>query len=126
MTKEERCLLIKDLCARLPYGVYCKIDGIEEHKKLIRIEVDDVDEILLDFGDNEESMPIQVYISEVKPYLIPLSDMTEEEEEMYDSLAFGGDCIEMVDWMNIHHLDYRGLIDNGLALEAPSDLYKFE
>lgn len=81
LTKEQRLSLIKDITARLPYGVYCKINGIKEPKKLIRIEVDDTDGILLDFGDDKNSMPLQFYLSEIKPYLRPMISMTEKEAE---------------------------------------------
>lgn len=124
MTQEERELLTKDLCARIPYGVYCKVEGIEEPKKLIRIEVDEVDGVLLDFGSNEDGLPIQVYLSEVKPYLRQMSSMTDEEKEEYI-----GTMVELpneehlirtlrtIDFCNSNQLDCRGLILKGLAIE---------
>ena len=63
-----------------------------------------------------------------KPYLRPMSSMTEEEENKYNSLNGYEKGIfphteEAFDWLNAHHFDYRGLIEKGLALEAPEDMY---
>ena len=78
-------------------------------------------------------------IEDVKPYLRPMSSMTEEERnEYFDfrnqelqrvALAEVGresTIAEISDWLNAHHFDYRGLIPMGLALEAPKDMYKTE
>ncbi len=77
----------------------------------------------------------------VKPYLRPLSSITEEEKEEYHYMVFDyeyddywypgkytdaicvADVDELVDWFNAHHFDYRGLIPKGLALPAPEDMY---
>ena len=124
MTQNEKDLLYKDLCARLPYGVrihtYCLFDqdsvdplySLREYKGEIRIN--DV-----------------YYINEVKPYLFPLSTMTDEQckeleeidPEFYSLICENGDiCVSMdvrgYDWLNKNHLDYRGLIGRGLALDA--------
>lgn len=144
MTQEERELLAKDLCARIPYGVYCKVDGIEEPKKLIRIEVDEVDGVLLDFGSNEDGLPIQVYLSEVKPCLRQMSSMTSAEKSELELMGFRYEngsiinedvteyddyrnhpytlvdetkCFEVIEFLNSHHFDYMGLIEKGLAIE---------
>ena len=65
----------------------------------------------------------------LRPYLRPLSSMTEEEKFMYFQLSecksIGGKA-EFIDWLNAHHFDYRGLIEKGLALEAPEGMYKTE
>ena len=61
-------------------------------------------------------------ILEIKPYLFPLSSMTEEEKLMYEGLMIGTDNIsymlDVIDWLNSHHFDYRGLIEKGLAIDA--------
>ena len=121
MTQEEKELLLKDLCARLPYGVFCSM-GLDYPLPLQRLFVDKLDGILLDFYENGKDY--QVYLSEVKPYLRPMSSMTEEEEKIYNSFI---NCIatnecgswELVDWLNSNQFDYHGLIPMGLALEAP-------
>ena len=134
MNQEDRELLLKDLCARLPYGVFCNM-GLEYPLPLQRIFVDRLDGILLDFYEDGEDY--QVYLSEVKPYLRPMSDMTPEEHQdwiKYSKADYDcefkpeptlslGDCHLSVDWLNANHFDYRGLILRGLALEAPDGMY---
>lgn len=115
MTQEEKQLLIKDLCTRLPHGVMYD-NKPEQPKKLL---------------------PISPYkIEDIKPYLRPMSSMTEEERKEYNKYLFHGASIglmsntetayELIDWLNSHYFDYRGLIEKGLALEAPNDMYKNE
>ena len=115
MTQEEKDLLLKDLCARLPYGVIVKYKGHNTIKKNKFLTGSDLD------------CNMEYY----KPYLRSMSSMTEEEAEEYDEV-----CIEpclgireymvsnFMDWLNAHHLDYRGLIEKGLAIEAPENMYK--
>jgi len=83
MTQKEKSLLLKDLCARLPYGVFCNI-GLYHPLPLQRLFVDKLDGILLDFY--EDGKDYQVYLSEVKPYLRPMSSMTEEEKKELERL----------------------------------------
>ena len=140
MTQEEKELLLKDLCARLPYGVIC--DRLGKPKKLLSISPYKV--FCCEF-DNGEYMPSEYGLDNFKPYLRPMESMTEEEakewhatfESVYD-LVPGGDpdneddyddnCheepgIESYDYLNAHHFDYRGLIPMGLALPAPEGMY---
>ena len=135
MNQENRELLLKDLCARLPYGVFCNM-GLEYPLPLQRIFVDRLDGILLDFYEDGEDY--QVYLSEVKPYLRSMSDMTPEEHqdwikyskadydcEFKPEPTFNLDgCHLSVDWLNANHFDYRGLIPRGLAIEAPDGMYQ--
>lgn len=127
MKKENRELLLKDLCTRLPYGVFCNI-GLNYPLPLQKIFVDKLDGILLDFY--EDGRDYQVYLDEVKPYLRPMSSMTEEEVDEFTQFdVYGnGEYImpnyETIDWFNAHHFDYRGLIEKGLAIEAPEGMYK--
>jgi len=75
-------------------------------------------------------------IWENKPYLRPMSSMTEEESREYNSFSLGEDWVSnpymgvpafhVLDWLNSRHFDYRGLIEKGLALEAPNGMYKTE
>jgi hypothetical protein len=143
MTQEDKELLLKDLCARVPYrtfvclnpGAYnkpetCILTGV--HGEHVHLNVD--------------SDPFR--IDHIKPYLRPMSSMTEEEKTEYhkqvdidlDRTAEGlREQFEAgtfhpenkftpqychIDWLNEHHFDYRGLIPIGLALEAPSNMYK--
>ena len=120
MTQEDKELLLKDLCARLPYGV--KVESVfinpdtKEHKSC-GIEVFDATSILM----------IRDGLGEFKPYLFPLSSMTEEQKKelrTFDSLdaestmSLGEWAIQLVDFYNKYHLDYRDLIPKGLAIDA--------
>lgn len=111
MTQKERKLLLVDLCARLPHGVICQIED-----DLIINDSQFFDYKLtcrhLDLLQNN----LHFYI---KPYLRPLSSMTDNEDKLLHFLT----SIEGVDWLNAKHFDYRGLISKGLALEAPKDMY---
>ena len=114
MTREDKQLLLVDLCGRLPYGVIlncCNTVG----EKLTAIDENGL--INHDYD-----------IDEVKPYLFPLSSMTEEQcDELYNiselKLSFTPDrkiyvYKETVDWFNKNHIDYRGLIPKGLAIDC--------
>ena len=147
MTQENKELLLRDLSARLQYGVkvtttnpateFGVISGISIKGK-ISVSTKDAD-IVFD-------------CIEVKPYLRPMSSMTDEEWEelncigyivpLYDG-CFGVDIraycknnqpnyrrfsefSTIEDWFNTHHFDYRGLIPMGLAIEAPKDMYNIK
>ena len=117
MTYEDKELLLKDLCARLPYGV--KVESVfintdTKKRKSCGIEVFDATCILM----------IRDGFGEFKPYLFPLSSMTEKQKKeyqyiterwMYDSSYSISDS---TDWLNKNHFDYRGLIERGLAIDA--------
>lgn len=160
MTKEDKELRLKDLCARLPYGVKAQVTWWDEEKgevevplKVYSINTDGY----LSFEYNHYSVE-NVYVEDCRLYLRPMSSMTEEEAKEIASLHYiknilsikltdeyiefivdDGFCsivtrtiwydeiissIEIFDWLNAHHLDYRGLIPKGLALEAPEGMYK--
>ena len=78
MTQEEKDLLLKELYAKLPYGVFCNI-GLDYPLPLQSLSVDKLDGVLLDFY--EDGKDYQVYLGEVKPYLFPFSSMTEGQKE---------------------------------------------
>jgi hypothetical protein len=119
MTQEDKELLLKDLCARLPYRVV--INCTEEDDERTNFNCFLVPDIIRDIK-SETAYWV------VKPYLRPLSSMTEEEKEDYNSKFEGRDFSWEIyygstDWLNEHHFDYRGLIEKGLALEAPEGIY---
>ena len=134
MTKKDKELLLKDLCARLPYGIkiqdyqklgeYALLKQVDFKRKQIAVETSIGSFEGIDFYKLEWSLP----------YLRPMSSMTEEEcEEMVklhiDKRMIGKieECdASCIDFYNSHHLDYRGLIPMGLALEAPEGMYKTE
>ena len=108
MNKEEKQLLLKELCDRLPYGViYHRNDGAN-----IELREIDIKNGTLNYTDN-------IVVRECKPYLRPMSSMTEEEVKEEDNTVMKF----LQDFYNSHHLDYRGLIPMGLALEAPENMY---
>ena len=133
MTQEEKQLLLIDLCARLPYGVkvWYKYGLLASGKFATSLRLAD-EKIALSRKFNKEGdwYPIEE-AGEIliKPYLRPMSSMTEEEKINYRAF-FNYDGVEYpdeyIDWLNAHHFDYRGLIEKGLALEAPEGMYKAE
>jgi hypothetical protein len=123
MTKEQKDLLLKDLYARLPHRI--KVDTIDNDgsmKKVFDIlwyNAFTEDVKLINYERDADKI---VDISEVKPYLFPLSSMTEEQEKEY-LYTCNGYCTyywteETFDWLNENHFDYRGLIEKGLAIDA--------
>ena len=124
MTQEDKQLLIRDLCERLPYGVYGLITfhkTMGENSTFKSV----VDGKLYDrFANLQDSWYDN--IPSIKPYLRPMSSMTDEEKREY-VIAWDSRQpylpTEAMDWLNEHHFDYRGLIEKGLALEAPEGMY---
>ena len=113
MTNKDKELLIKDLCCRLPYRVICKdtniniigtLSQIGLHYNMCSLDKDD--------GDSE-----YCHIFNCKPYLFPLSSMTKKQKEEFHSLIIEP-AWKLIDFCNKHHLDCRGLISIGLAIDA--------
>lgn len=119
MTQEQKDLLLKDLCAILPYGVKCDV-GDNKPYTLSRIEIDVNNGHLLDFIEMKDGLDMQVYLSEVKPYLLPVSSMTDEQQIDFTKFIANGIMGENIlyDWYNKNNFDYRGLIPMGLANDA--------
>ena len=130
MTQEDKQLLLKDLCARLPYHPIVYVD---ENLSRLKLGV---------------ATRVWEYIAvdrPCKPYLRPMSSMTKEERKEIgnlikenrpspygiinnkgiDNLLFSVSVTSgvLIDWLNAHHFDFRNLIERGLALEAPKDMY---
>ena len=152
MTQEEKDLLLKDLCARLPYGVnglaYIVGEPCNTNTNIVGI----INESIV---TNYESPMLYIIDLDskditIKPYLRPMSSMNEEEFEnlkeysglKYKQLDLASyqngtyKCLDfylsevpsyvvilVFDWLNAHHIDYRGLIEKGLAIEAPEGMY---
>jgi hypothetical protein len=131
MSEEEKQLLLIDLSARLPYEL--KVQYKEKTYDLLGL---DKGRIFVNIARIGEWLPT-VYTFNIKPYLRPMSSMTEEE--IHDTIGFPRKISigtlrgwvdytisnpDFVDWLNAHHFDYRGLIEKGLALEAPDGMYK--
>ena len=121
MTREEKDLLLKDLCARLPYGVKCYISEANDTSILSAV-LEDGENTLFNFWEDSRKIQYwhQLYISEFKPYLFPISSMTEEQEKewLYTLSSDGNITYDTVDWCNKNNFDYRGLIPMGLAIDA--------
>lgn len=118
----KKDLLLKDLAARLPYSVKCNVNG--KVRTLTGIDI---------YGCRfEESDAFYGWNSEdIKPFLRPMSSMTEEEKKEYELLA--NHCIvtsigfihleaaPLIDWLNAHHFDYRNLVEKGLAIAVTEE-----
>ena len=136
MIKDEKDLLLKDLCARLPYGV--KIDNMGvpsmltsiNNKYRIIVETEEV--------DKEPRLDV-LEIEDCKPYLFPLSSITDEQEEELKNIYYNFNGMfqyterifdkipfrkmkyfpyQIEEFFNKNHIDYRGLIPMGLAIDA--------
>ena len=148
MTQEDKQLLLKDLSARLPYGVKCIVtkSRTEEGQKgdvgkIGWVSLEGVDCI----GGRE---PFFSEFGNFKPYLIPLSSLTEEQRNTISQLLLdtqiefppygelntkGCDNLfvcsikqanVLINYCLANHLDINGLIEKGIAIEAPKDMYK--
>ena len=121
--EEEKDLLLKDLCSRLPYGVryrhFTWNDEYGETYIAAQIYSINTDGYVKNCHDDET-----VYIDNVRPYLFPLSSMTEEQKKEYQYITErwindpAYSISDSIDWLNKHHFDYRGLIEKGLAIDA--------
>ena len=125
MTPEYKELLIKDLCARLPYNVICQVEFKENGKynsKVMLLSGIFTDEAYFTTKGGS------IYSNEYKPYLFPLSSMTEEEKEEYCQLqqrviynskgVINEDVTKYINWCYKKHLDINNLIPMGLAIDA--------
>lgn len=127
MNKQDYYLVAKDLLPRLFYGVKANIPLVDGDDRVYVVSFDDVK----DFANGNIT---------IIPYLRPMEDMTKEEYQEYIKMThYTGvgvlktvlgeksvwvPSLEKIDWLNQHHFDYRGLIEKGLALKAPKDMYK--
>ena len=147
MTQEEKQLLFKDLCARLPYGVKVKVfdESILLESKNNENGILDGKEIMSDdcFVIKCKNDSWIISCEDFKPYLRPMSSMTDEEIKYklsnffkiintniegvgYKPTLNTFNAIKFIDWLNTNHFDYHGLIEKGMALEAPEGMYKTE
>lgn len=109
MTQKEKDLLFKDLCMRLPYGIKAEIKYYDDAWKLLAIYTNGTTYATRDIG-----YPIETYFEDCKPYLFPMSNMTEKQKKGYKRTC----TLASLDWLNKNHFDYRGLIPMGLAIDA--------
>ena len=125
MTKEDKDLLLKDLSARLPYGVY--FIGYKVVFGGTDITIFDNEKMMGIVEDTLISQSGSFSIEKVKPYLRPMSSMTDEEKHncfmTYTSIK-GIDIphpYKTQDWLDKNMFDYRGLIPLGLAIEVTKE-----
>lgn len=143
MTQEDKYLLLKELCARIPYGVKVNAPFTSNKKenakgyKINGINFGVVEWTPTLFGEKKQRNTIIVEtfsekynqycsidleldnnIEEFKLYLFPLSSMTEEQQLFYCTDFNYLPYYQRVDWFNKNHFDYRGLIPIGLAKDA--------
>ena len=139
MKQKDKDLLLLDLCSRLPYEVKIQYED----------NIFTIDYISAMYEEIKLNTPNKYTIDvlEVKPYLFPLSSMTEEQKEELESLGWNfdnfeihnvseclgtyreyvahSDCFALIDWLNKNHFDYRGLIEKSLAIDATNlEIYK--
>jgi hypothetical protein len=131
MTQNEKDLLLKDLCARLPYGIKFPItvknpitsEPIETTGTISDINRYGIVSFVWDYEGQEILVKNSLHIKDVKPYLFPLSSMTEEQKYEFENTIVKDGILTVwttwtYDWFNKNHFDYRGLIPKGLALDA--------
>lgn len=123
MTLENKNLLIKDICGRLPYGLWV----MDEESNIIHISYDDV---------HFENFFIGMLNGNIKPFLRPMSSMTEDEQKefvkfhctnmhpiiMDKSLTVENES-SMIDWLNKNMFDHHDLIPKDLALVSHEEMY---
>lgn len=132
MTVEEKELLLKDLCARLPYKVICQVEFKENGKynsKVMLLSGIFTDEAYFTTKGGS------IYSNEYKPYLFPLSSMTSEQYNEFfnyyhnieiEEIKASGDYLKAAylsdgakyEWLNRNNFDWRFLIDKGLAIDC--------
>ena len=118
---ENKELLFKDLCARLPYNVICQVEFRENGKynsKAMLLSGIFTDEAYFTTKGGS------IYSNEYKSYLFPMSSMTDYQKSDYQFITErwmndpSHSISDSIDWLNKNHFDYRGLIEKGLAIDA--------
>ena len=130
MTQEDKELLQRDLCSRIYYKTVCTSKRFDK-SILIGMDDDGATFSHVDYLGQTVYELLDIIEFDVKPYLRPMSSMTEKESEEYRNidnksyscpLDYGHiPATERIDWLNAHHFDYRGLIPKGLAIEVTED-----
>lgn len=131
MTQENKQLLLKDLCTRLPYKVKL---GFENSDLILIPEEFNIYTMQLStnqiYPKVDRAVIKHIYdIWNYRPYLRSMSSMTEEELKELNVIFDNCDTeyrVEAQDWLISHYFDFRELIERGLALEAPEDMYRTE
>lgn len=114
MTQENKDQLLKDLCARLPYGVKARVyNQWRDEAQDETITIENLHRLIETFS-----------IENIKPYLFPQSNMTQEQMVEYYNTLFVDDkgnkylTVKSTDWLYKNHIDIYGFISMGLAIDA--------
>ena len=118
MTQKDKDLLLRDLCARLPYGV--KVLDVDEEIGIVK-SIEYPSFYVKDDNGQFDDFYLSNDITEIKPYLRPMSSMTHSEYDEYLRIKTHGKPFEVIDWFNAHHIDYRKLIEKGLAIAVTDE-----
>jgi hypothetical protein len=134
MTQEEANLLFKDICGRLKYEPY-----INYNNKIYGLYICYLEDLFNKVKKHKFSRGYDIRNLIIKPYLRPMSSMTDEEKKEFEDICTStakdrahfvmegsidsNYMLEKFDWLNAHHFDYRGLLLKSLALEVPEDMY---
>ena len=144
MTQEDKKLLLQDLCARLPYDVKVCYENNTYYLNEINPACKEIMISVLIQDENRQWCAESVLIENIKPYLRPMSSMTDEEREEWTDLflisvvteleqysddeaediapkLYASSHVKSLNWLNKHHFDYNGLIEKGLAIEVTEE-----
>jgi len=130
---KDKDLLLKYLCMALPYGVICEYTSIQDGLE-IRNEIGELTAIDKDVrGLKHTYVKIDghlIGLSDFKPYLRPMSSMTDEEKSQYNfyltRIECGYDASLFIGWLLKKHFDFMGLIPKGLAIEVTKENNPYE
>ena len=126
MTQEDKNLLLIDLCARLPYEIIL----LSPNEKITyQTDGNTAAELLVEEGWKPYLRPMSSMTDEEKKELLQISNFDSDIDEIYDSfihfiernLIDIADIANFIDWLNEHHFDYRGLIKKGLAIKVTEE-----
>lgn len=125
MTTKDKDLLLKDLCARLPYGVLCYYETSDTPETMFgKLTFNALKSFVTNKPLISEANQYKVYdycVESIKPYLRSMSSMTNVEREEYGLALCDELSINQFDYLNAHHFDYRNLIERGMAIEVTED-----
>lgn len=127
MTQEEKELVIRDLCERLPYGVIYYYDTSDKSEIMLgRLSPNTLESFISNKPLISEENQCKIYdysVTSIKPCLRSMSSMTNVEREEYCLMLCGELSTKPIDWLLRKHFDFRGLIPKRLALEAKEGMY---
>lgn len=132
MDYKEELLFFEDLCGRIPYGLYVSANN---KKGVLLGTIGYKSSVIVGFDVDIKG--VYTRLEDIKPYLRKLSSMTDEEKSELQLMGFRYEngyiinedanieskCSDIIRFLNSKHLDYRGMIDKDLALEATEDMY---